>query len=96
MFLEQLDPQAEQIEHDARGGELATLARNAHRMKSSAATLGALDLAELLSQLEASAGEDDTAAVERLTPRFTAAVALARQGLEAVLEELDVEVASDG
>jgi PAS domain S-box-containing protein len=96
MFLEQLDPQAEQIEHDARGGELATLARNAHRMKSSAATLGALDLAELLSQLEASAGEDDAAAVERLTPRFTAAVALARQGLEAVLEELDVEVASDG
>ena len=31
LFLEQLDPQAEQIDREARGGELETLARNAHR-----------------------------------------------------------------
>ena len=41
LFLEQLDPQAEQIDASARGGEHETLARIAHRMRSSAATLGA-------------------------------------------------------
>ena len=42
LFLEQLDPQAEQIDASARGGEHETLARVAHRMRSSAATLGAV------------------------------------------------------
>jgi two-component system sensor histidine kinase/response regulator len=89
LFLEQLDAQAEQIERDARSGDLETLARNAHRMKSSAATLGAMELSELLAQLETTAGERDVAAVDGLTSRFTAAVALARKAFEAVVEELD-------
>jgi two-component system sensor histidine kinase/response regulator len=95
LFLEQLDPQAEQIEHDARAGELDTLARNAHRMKSSAATLGASEMAELLAELEASAADGDAAAVATLLPQFTAAVVLAREALEAVRDELDVEVATE-
>jgi two-component system, sensor histidine kinase and response regulator len=89
LFLEQLDGQAEQIERDASSGELETLARNAHRMKSSAATLGAIELSELLAQLETTAGERDVAAVDGLTARFMAAVALAREAFEAVVEELD-------
>jgi signal transduction histidine kinase/CheY-like chemotaxis protein/HPt (histidine-containing phosphotransfer) domain-containing protein len=96
LFLEQLDPQAEQIEREARGGELETLARNAHRMKSSAATLGASDLTELLIRLEATAVEGDAAACEQLAGDFAAAVAVARVAFEAVVEELDCEVDADG
>jgi signal transduction histidine kinase/DNA-binding response OmpR family regulator len=96
LFLEQLDPQAEQIEREARSGELETLARNAHRMKSSAATLGASELAELLSQLEASAVDGDAAACDRLATTFGAAVAVAREAFQAVLEELDAEIAGSG
>ena len=50
LFLEQLDPQAEQIDASARGGEHETLARIAHRMRSSAATLGASALADMLAR----------------------------------------------
>jgi signal transduction histidine kinase/DNA-binding response OmpR family regulator len=96
LFLEQLDPQAEQIEREARAGELETLARNAHRMKSSAATLGATELAELLRQLEATAIEGDAVACEQLATTFGAAVAAAREAFQALLEELDVEVAAGG
>jgi signal transduction histidine kinase/DNA-binding response OmpR family regulator len=95
LFLEQLAPQADQIEHESRSGELETLARNAHRMKSSAATLGASELAELLSRLEASAVEGDAAACIRLGASFTEAVVLARTAFEAVAETLDTEVAAD-
>jgi len=96
LFLEQLDPQAEQIEREARAGELETLARNAHRMKSSAATLGATELAELLRQLEVTALEGDAAACEQLATTFGAAVVAAREAFQALLEELDVEVAAGG
>jgi signal transduction histidine kinase/DNA-binding response OmpR family regulator/HPt (histidine-containing phosphotransfer) domain-containing protein len=96
LFLEQLDPQAEQIEREARAGELETLARNAHRMKSSAATLGATRLAELLRQLEAAAIEGDAAACDQLATSFGAAVVAAREAFQALLEELDVEVAAGG
>ena len=81
LFLEQLDPQAEQIDRDARSGELETLARNAHRMKSSAATLGASELAELLSQLEATAGAGDAAGAEQLAVTFGAAVTAVARGV---------------
>jgi HPt (histidine-containing phosphotransfer) domain-containing protein len=96
LFLEQLDPQAEQIDREARGGELETLARNAHRMKSSAATLGASELAELLAQLEATAGAGDAPGAEQLAVTFAAAVTAAREAFEALLEELDVEVSAGG
>ena len=89
-------PQAEQIDREARGGELETLARNAHRMKSSAATLGASELAELLAQLEATAGAGDAPAAEQLAATFAAAVTSAREAFEALLEELDVEVSAGG
>jgi len=96
LFLEQLDPQAEQVERDARSGDLEMLARNAHRMKSSAATLGASELAELLSQLEATAADGDAAACGRLATSFSAAVAVARGAFVAVLDDLDAEIAAAG
>jgi HPt (histidine-containing phosphotransfer) domain-containing protein len=95
LFLEQLAPQADQIEHEARSGELETLGRNAHRMKSSAATLGAVELAELLAQLEAAAVAGETATCLRLGERFAAAVPVARAAFEALVEELDAQVAAE-
>jgi two-component system sensor histidine kinase/response regulator len=92
LFLEQLDPQASQIEAAAKGGEHETLARNAHRMRSSAATLGAMALAETLSALEIAAHEGDAAACDRLAVTFAADVVSTRATFEAVLDELDVAV----
>jgi HPt (histidine-containing phosphotransfer) domain-containing protein len=92
LFLEQLDPQAEQIEQDHRSGDLATLARNAHRMKSSAATLGALEMAELLVAIEETARAQDAAACDPLVARFAAAVGATREAFQVILEELEVEV----
>jgi CheY-like chemotaxis protein/HPt (histidine-containing phosphotransfer) domain-containing protein len=95
LFLEQLDPQAEQIEAAAKGGEHETLARNAHRMRSSAATLGATALAEILAALETAARDGDAAACDQLAQTFSAQVASTRTTFEAVLEELDVAVSAD-
>jgi len=65
-------------------------------MKSSAATLGASELAELLAQLEATAGAGDAPGAEQLAVTFAAAVTSAREAFEALLEELDVEVSAGG
>jgi PAS domain S-box-containing protein len=95
LFLEQLDPQAEQIDASARGGEHETLARVAHRMRSSAATLGASVLAELLGALETAAHDGDAAACDRLAAEFATQVATARETFEDVLAELDAIVPAD-
>ena len=89
LFLEQLDPQAEQIEAAAKGGEHETLARSAHRMRSSAATLGASALADTLTALEIAAHEGDAAACDQLAATFAAQVASSRAAFEALVEELD-------
>jgi signal transduction histidine kinase/DNA-binding response OmpR family regulator len=92
LFLEQLDPQAEQIEEAARGGDHAALARTAHRMRSSAATLGATAMAESLSDLEDAARDGDAAACDRLAAAFAAQVASTRARFEELLAELDAGV----
>jgi DNA-binding NarL/FixJ family response regulator len=96
LFLEQLEPQAEQIDAAARNGEHETLARVAHRMRSSAATLGASVLAELLGALETAAHDADAAACDRLAAEFAASVATTRGTFDAVLSELDAVVSADG
>jgi CheY-like chemotaxis protein/HPt (histidine-containing phosphotransfer) domain-containing protein len=96
LFLEQLDPQASQIEGAAKGGEHETLARVAHRMRSSAATLGATVLAELLGGLEVAAHDVDAAACDRLAAEFAASVATTRATFETVLSDLDSVVSADG
>jgi HPt (histidine-containing phosphotransfer) domain-containing protein len=93
LFLEQLDPQAEQIEAAAHGGDHAALARSAHRMRSSAATLGATAMADLLSELEAAARDGDAAACDRLATAFADQVASTRASFEQLLARLDAAVA---
>jgi CheY-like chemotaxis protein/HPt (histidine-containing phosphotransfer) domain-containing protein len=96
LFLEQLEPQAEQIDAAARNGEHETLARVAHRMRSSAATLGATVIADLLGALEIAAHDGDAAACDRLAAEFAASVATTRATFETVLSELDAVVSADG
>jgi PAS domain S-box-containing protein len=89
LFLEQLDPQAAQIAQAAAGGEHETLARTAHRMKSSSATLGATTLAKVLEELEAAAGAGDAAECDRLAASLGVAVQRARVAFEGVTEGLE-------
>ena len=89
LFLEQLDPQAEQIAQAAAGGEYEQLARIAHRMKSSSATLGATTLAGVLGKLEIAARDGDAAACEGLCTTFAVAASRARCAFEGVMEGLD-------
>ena len=96
LFLEQLEPQAEQIDASARGGEHETLARIAHRMRSSAATLGANVMADLLGEIETAALEGDAAACDQLAAAFAAEVTTTRATFEAVLADLDAAVPADG
>ena len=88
-FLEQLEPQADQIRDAAAQGEYETVARIAHRMKSSSATLGAVSLAEVLEEIEASAGGADLAGWSRLRARLELEVANARGAFEGVMEGLE-------
>jgi PAS domain S-box-containing protein len=88
LFLEQLDPQAEEIRQAASAGEHESMARTAHRMKSSSATLGATSLAEVLEQIEAAGIDADAAAIEQLIAGLASSVELARVGFEGVLEGL--------
>ena len=94
-FLEQLAPQAAQIAAAAKGGEHETLARSAHRMRSSAATLGATALADVLSALEAAARDGDAAACDQLAASFAAQVTIFRSAFEAVVEELEESMPAD-
>jgi HPt (histidine-containing phosphotransfer) domain-containing protein len=96
LFLEQLEPQAEQIDASARGAEHETLARIAHRMRSSAATLGANVMADLLGEIETAALEGDAAACDQLAAAFAAQVTTTRATFEAVLADLDAAVPADG
>ena len=93
LFLEQLDPQAEQIDETARSGEHEGLARAAHRMRSSAATLGASQLADTLGALETAANDGDSAACNELATAFARQVATTRATLEGVLSDLDAVAA---
>jgi PAS domain S-box-containing protein len=88
LFLEQLNPQTEQIQQAAGAGEHDTVARTAHRMKSSSATLGATSLAELLEQIETAAVDGDSSGLEKRVNALAATAESARAGFEGVLEGL--------
>jgi len=89
LFLDQLDPQADEIAQAAGAGELDVLARTAHRMKSSSATLGATTLAEVLAQLEVEAAGGDGASCITLAATLATAVERARVAFEGVMEGLE-------
>jgi PAS domain S-box-containing protein len=89
LFLEQLDPEVEEVRQAAAARDHQALARIAHRMKSSCATLGAGTLADVLAQLEAAAGDADAGACDQLAARFTKASERVRAGFEGVIERLE-------
>ena len=88
LFLEQLDPQTAEIHAAAAAGDRTTVARIAHRMKSSSATLGATMLADVLAHLESAAGEGEGGEVEKLGPALGRAVERVRVAFEGVMEGL--------
>jgi two-component system sensor histidine kinase/response regulator len=88
LFLEQLDPQAGEINAAVAAGDQVTAARIAHRMKSSSATLGATVLAELLAGIESAASDGDGVELEKLTPALGGAVERVRGAFEGVVEGL--------
>ena len=89
LFLEQLEPQTEQILRGAASGEYEQIARIAHRMKSSSATLGATTLAAVLGQIEAAASAGESAVAGQLCATLNAAAQRARAAFEGLLEGLD-------
>jgi hypothetical protein len=64
-------------------------------MRSSAATLGAMALADTLTALETAAHDGDAAACDQLAATFAADVIATRTTFETVLEELDVAVSAE-
>jgi PAS domain S-box-containing protein len=88
LFLEQLDPQIQEILEAAGAGEHERMARTAHRMKSSSATLGATRLADVLERLETAGIDADGDAVEQLITGLESSVERTRSGFEAVFEGL--------
>ena len=95
LFLEQLDPQAEQIETRPHNGDHEGPARISHRMKSSAATLGASAMADVLAELEAAAIDGDAAACDQLAAASPCRSPHAGH-LEDVLAYLDAAVTAEG
>lgn len=67
-YVQDTPTYVERLELASAEGDLDQVRRQAHAMKSSSATLGAVRLAEVCKQLEHAARHDDAATVARLTP----------------------------
>ncbi len=66
LFLEELDAGVVAIEEALRDGVPDAVARRSHRLKSSAATFGARELAALLARLDEAGSTDDLSTAGRL------------------------------
>jgi HPt (histidine-containing phosphotransfer) domain-containing protein len=84
-FLAEAPARLAALRQGLAAGDEREVARAVHSLKSAAATLGALDLAELCRTAEASSRARDLAAVEALVPAVEAGYDLARQALEAAV-----------
>jgi len=75
-FLEEYHRTATRLVDECRqaieSGDRATVARIAHRLKSSSRTVGAMAFGELCQTLETAARSDDSATYSTATARFAA------------------------
>ena len=71
-----------------QAGDTATLSREAHRLKSGAANLGAVGMTELCKELEAVAGRDEAEATAKRVHQLVQEVPRAIAGLESYLTTL--------
>ena len=81
-FLVEAPRQLASLRHGIAVGDEQAVRRAAHSLKSSAATLGALDLAELCRVVEARRGEGYLAAVSDVVDELDAVFDAARRALE--------------
>ena len=84
-FLAEAPTRLDDLRRGIAAGDEREVSRAVHSLKSSAATLGALDLAELCRTAETLSGAGDLAAVGALVPAVEAGYELARRALEAAV-----------
>ena len=84
-FLAEAPVRLGDLRRGIAAGDKREVSRAAHSLKSSAATLGALDLAELCRTAEALSGAGDLAAVGAMVPAVESGYDLARRALEAAV-----------
>ena len=89
MFLQQTPSQVETIQSAFQTGDLATVRRVAHTLKSSSGSVGAYALAELCRQVEDLAAHGQGAALSPLVPQL---VEIATMTTQVLREYLDQEV----
>lgn len=85
LFLEHGQVRVEQIRGGWDDGDLERLAGAAHSLRTSAANLGLLPLAELCAELEAAAHEDDLPATGIAMVRLDAEFTRSRAAVQALL-----------
>lgn len=86
VFIEELAGQAQALEAAAAGVDLEAMARAAHQIKGSAATLGAVRLGRLAESIEAAARAKDDAAGAAMAD-FRGLVQASRQALGQIRHE---------
>jgi CheY-like chemotaxis protein/HPt (histidine-containing phosphotransfer) domain-containing protein len=90
-FLSESGKQFVKLAGKIRSGERAEVAKIAHMLKSGSASVGALQLSQLLADLEASA-RDSEIELNSLQDRITAEFARVSSALERFLDESAVEI----
>ncbi len=86
-FLEELEGQAQALEAAAGEGQLEAMARAAHQIKGSAATLGAVRLGRLAATIEDAARANDAAAAGAAMADFSGLAQASRQALGHIRHE---------
>jgi HPt (histidine-containing phosphotransfer) domain-containing protein len=90
-FREELDLQVDGIRAAYAAGDAPGLARMAHRMKSSAASVGALPLSRVAAALEQAARAGDVGAMDRAMAGFDGLAIASGTGLAAAWHALWLE-----
>ena len=80
-FLAEAPSRLDALRQGIASGDSREVHRAAHSLKSGAATLGALDLADVCREVEALGGAGDVAGAAALVPAVEAGYEVARQAL---------------
>jgi HPt (histidine-containing phosphotransfer) domain-containing protein len=68
MFLEDAPDRIREMEESMASGDLETMRRSAHTLKSSAANMGSINLSEICSKMEDAARQEETGSYAEMVP----------------------------
>ena len=88
VFIKSADTRRDQISADIGAGDLEGAAAQAHALKSSSATFGAMDVRRVSADLEAACIGGDRAESERLAQELMQELEHAKQALKAYVSEI--------